>query len=220
MWECEIVDVGRFIHPVDSRLAASPDGILRAALDPARVGRLLEIKCPVSRGINGSIPFDYWCQMQVQMEVTGVDECEYVEVKFEFIDATTEPTGCEYYGKLAVVGCFCEEEAAWTPCKYVYGPVGDMDWTPDLGLNEQTLEVNTWVCRGLHHERVMRDAAWFAGLWPKLEEFWADVEKAKRGEFTLPESTRKKKDTVCEIVDSEPEAASPIDPDVKVVRIC
>ena len=150
--------------------------------------------------------------MQLQLEVTGVRACEYVEVKFEFADSV--PAGCEFYGKLAIVGCFCEEEGAWTPCKYVYGPVGDLDWKPDLGLNEQTLQVNTWICAGLHHERVARDEAWFATLWPKLEEFWADVEKAKRGEFTLPESTRKKKEVICEIVDSEPE-----DPDIKTVII-
>jgi hypothetical protein len=193
-------------------------------------GHLLEIKCPKSRKIGLKIPIEYFYQMQLQLEVTEVRACEYVEVRFEFVDPSSIEAlsaSCEYYGKLAVVGCFCEEEAAWTPCKYVYGPVGDMNWTPDLGLNEQTLEVNTWICRGLHHERVMRDAAWFTGLWPKLEEFWLDVEKAKRGEFTLPESTRKKKDVICEIVDSEPEtqAASPrapetpVDPDVKVVRI-
>jgi hypothetical protein len=175
-------------------------------------GHLLEIKCPKSRKIGVKIPIEYFYQMQLQLEVTGVRACEYVEVKFEFAESV--PAGCEFYGKLAIVGCFCEEEGAWTPCKYVYGPVGDLDWKPDLGLNEQTLQVNTWICAGLHHERVARDEAWFATLWPKLEEFWADVEKAKRGEFTLPESTRKKKEVLCEIVDSEPE-----DPDIKTVII-
>jgi hypothetical protein len=52
----------------------------------------------------------------------------------------------------------------------------------------------------------LRDEVWFASLKPKIDEFWADVEKAKLGEFTVPESTRKKKEVVCEIVDSEPEA--------------
>ena len=217
-WDAMLYECGRFVHPTDKRFAASPDGlILKSNVYPGMGGHLLEIKCPKSRKIGVKIPIEYFYQMQLQLEVTEVRACEYVEVKFEFIESTEgQPVPqCEYYGKLAVVGCFCEEEAAWTPCKYVYGPVGDMGWTPDLGLNEQTLEVNTWVCRGLHHERVMRDAAWFAGLWPKLEEFWLDVEKAKRGEFTLPESTRKKKDVVCEIVDSEPEtqAASPMAPE-------
>ena len=213
-WDAMIYECGRFVHLTDKRFAASPDGlILRSRVNPGMGGHLLEIKCPKSRKIGVKIPIEYFYQMQLQLEVTGVRACEYVEVKFEFEESV--PAGCEFYGKLAIVGCFCEEEAAWTPCKYVYGPVGDLDWKPDLGLNEQTLQVNTWICVGLHHERVARDEAWFATLWPKLEEFWADVEKAKRGEFTLPESTRKKKEVICEIVDSEPE----MDPDIKTVII-
>jgi hypothetical protein len=217
-WDAMIHECGRFVHLTDKRFAASPDGlILRSRVHPGMGGHLLEIKCPKSRKIGVKIPIEYFYQMQLQLEVTGVRACEYVEVKFEFADSV--PAGCEFYGKLAIVGCFCEEESAWTPCKYVYGPVGDLDWKPDLGLNEQTLQINTWICVGLHHERVARDEAWFATLWPKLEEFWADVEKAKRGEFTLPESTRKKKEAVCEIVDSEPETEQPVDPDIKTVTI-
>jgi hypothetical protein len=88
----------------------------------------------------------------------------------------------------------------------VYGPLGDLLWKPDLGLNEQTLEINTWICPAFHHEMVLRDEIWFAStLQPKINEFWFDIEKAKLGEFTVPESSRKKKDTKCEIVDSEPE---------------
>jgi hypothetical protein len=142
-----------------------------------------------------------------------------VEAKFEFNDAQEVPAE-GWIGKLAIIGCFCEQTSTWTPCKYVYGPVGDLAWTPDLGLNEQTLQLNTWICSAFHHERVLRDEGWFSGLWPKLESFWLDVEKAKKGEFQLPESSRKKKETVCEIVDSEPDDQKvKLDPDVKIVTI-
>jgi hypothetical protein len=214
-WDAMIHECGRFVHLTDTRLAASPDGlILRARNKPEIGGHLLEIKCPKSRKIGLKIPMDYFYQMQLQMEVTGVRACEYVEAKFEFVE--TPPT-TEFYGKLAVIGCFCDTEGTWIPCKYIYGPIGNLDWVPDLGLNEQTLELNTWTCQAYHHERVLRDEAWFRTLVPKLEEFWQDVEKAKKGEFTLPESSRKKKDVVCEIVDSEPE--TPVDPDIKTVTI-
>jgi hypothetical protein len=71
------------------------------------------------------------------------------------------------------------------------------------------MEMNTWVCPAFHHETVLRDEAWFQGLVPKIDEFWADVEKAKQGSFTIPESSRKKKEVVCEIVDSDHETESP-----------
>ena len=74
LWGAEIQDVGRLMHPTDTHLAASPEGLIMAATDSARIGRLIEIKCPVKRGINGKIPFEYWCQMQIQMEVTGIDD--------------------------------------------------------------------------------------------------------------------------------------------------
>jgi hypothetical protein len=88
-WGLNIAEAGRIVHPTESHVAASPDGIIMESTDPARVGRLLEIKCPITRKIGEGVPFDYWCQMQVQMEVTGVDECEYVEVKLDSAQGTS-----------------------------------------------------------------------------------------------------------------------------------
>ena len=203
-WDAMIHECGRFIHLKDPRFAASPDGlILRAKKYPEMAGHLLEIKCPKTRTIGIKIPMEYFYQMQLQMEVTEVRACEYVEAKFEFVnDPNAKPKRA---GLIAVVGCFNDEASDWLPCKYVYGPVGDLTWKPDLGLNERTLELNMWKCDAFHHERVHRDEAWFGTLWPKLYEFWEDVEKAKKGEFILPESSRKKKETTCLIVDSDPE---------------
>lgn len=213
MWEAMIHECGRFVHLRDTRFAASPDGlILRSKKHPEMAGHLLEIKCPKSRKIGGKIPMDYFYQMQLQMEVTSVRACEYVEVKFDFVDTLEKPT--RFHGKIAVVGCFNEDMGTWDPCRYEYGTVNDLDWKPNLGLNEQTLQLNTWVSLGIHHERVLRDEGWFGTLWPKLDIFWADVALAKEGKFTLPDSSRKKKEVACEIVDSDED-----DPDIKTVTI-
>lgn len=203
-WQAIIQDVGRFVHLKESRLAASPDGlIMRSVKTPEMGGHLLEIKCPKSRVIGLKIPMEYFYQMQHQLEVTGVRACEYVEAKFDFIDKTTfnKTESKAWFGNVAVVGSFNESYADWLPSKYVYGPLGDLNWIPDLGLNEKTMEINSWACEKIHHERVHRDEAWFASLMPKIEEFWLDIEKAKRGEFILPESSRKKKEAICMIAD-------------------
>ena len=42
-----------------------------------------EIKSPISRTLDYSVPTSYWCQMQLQAEVCDVDVVEYVEIKFE-----------------------------------------------------------------------------------------------------------------------------------------
>ena len=204
-WQGIIHEVGRFVHLTDTRLAASPDGlIIKSVKHPEMGGHLLEIKCPKSRVVGLKVPMEYFYQMQLQLEVTGVRACEYVEAKFEFVDA--ENITSEWTGKIAVIGCFNEHASDWLPCKYMYGPLGDLEWKPELGLNEKILEINQWVCEKLHHERIYRDEAWFSALKPRIEEFWSDVEKSKLDMFTLPESSRKKKEMTCLIQDdSEPE---------------
>jgi len=204
-WEAIIHEVGRFVHLVDTRLAASPDGlIIRSLKHPDMGGHLLEIKCPKSRVIGLKVPMEYFYQMQLQLEVTGVRACEYVEAKFEFVDSLEKPDG--FHGKIAVIGCLNEQVSEWLPSKYIYGPLNDLNWIPDLGLNERVLETNIWRCVGFHHERVYRDEAWFESLKPTIDEFWLDVERARAGDFVLPESSRKKKAVACMIQDdSEPE---------------
>ena len=143
--------------------------------------------------------------MQLELEVTGVRACEYVEAKFEFVENMDIQSETGWYGLIVIVGCFNEKEKEWLPCKYLYGPTGKLEWKPDLGLNERVLETNIWRCDKIHHVRVYRDEPWFASLQPKLDEFWADIEKAKAGEFVLPESSRKKKEVACMITDDSSE---------------
>jgi len=215
-WGAMIHECGRFVHPTDPRLAASPDGLLlKVKTKPQMAGHLLEIKCPKSRKIGLKIPIEYYYQMQLQMEVTGVRACEYVEARFELCDIFTATTAIEekgWCGLIAVIGAFCQDSEIWKPSRYIYGPLGDLTWKPDLGLNEQTLEINCWVCSAYHHETVLRDITWFSNvLMPKINEFWEDIEKARAGEFSIPESSRKKKDVICEIVDSDDDLAKKSD---------
>ena len=221
-WDALIHECGRFVHPTDPRFAASPDGlILRSKKFKERGGHLLEIKCPKSRKIGVKLPLEYFYQMQLQMEVTGVRACEYVEMKLDLCSLPdyklAEDT--KWKGLIAVVGCFNEVQEEWLPCKYIYGPLGDLNWRPDLELNQQTLELNVWTSPDYFHTTIYRDAAWFASLMPKLEEFWLDVERAKRGEFVLPESTRKKADTKCLIVDSEADEVAVTTKVVEVTKL-
>jgi hypothetical protein len=47
-----------------------------------RYGRMLEIKNIVNREIDGIPKKEYWIQMQLQMEVCDLDECDFLETKF------------------------------------------------------------------------------------------------------------------------------------------
>ena len=83
---CSITDVSCVQHPIHAFLGASPDGIVFPTNEESRstrYGRLVEFKCPFSRVAKDGVPAAYIHQMQMQMECTGIDECEYVEFRFK-----------------------------------------------------------------------------------------------------------------------------------------
>ena len=80
-YKTEVEDFGCIKHPNYTFLGASPDGI-NVDVSSERYGRMLEIKNVVSREINGIPKKEYWTQMQLQMEVCDLDECDFLETKF------------------------------------------------------------------------------------------------------------------------------------------
>jgi putative phage-type endonuclease len=67
-------------------LGASPDGI-NTDIESPRYGRMLEIKNIVNREIDGIPKKEYWIQMQLQMKVCDLDECDFLETQFiEYAD--------------------------------------------------------------------------------------------------------------------------------------
>jgi len=196
MWKAKILDIGRLVHLTEEKLAASPDGLIETAEDENRIGRLLEIKCPIRRVINNTVPFEYWCQMQIQMEVADIDECEYVEMKIvspykgdlePYLVPVDKP---EYSGTLWIVQ---------DPSSYnlLYAYTED-----ELKAFEQRMfpiiETIPWHVDRYFNKIIQRDSAWFISTAEKRKEFWSLVEETKAGTFVLPPSKRPK--TVKEIV--------------------
>ncbi len=70
----KVFEFGLIKHPNIEYFGASPDGI-------SELGIMLEIKCPFKRKIDGSIPEQYWIQIQGQLEVCDLEECDYLECK-------------------------------------------------------------------------------------------------------------------------------------------
>ena len=77
---CEVlgettIDFGLVRHPTLEWLGASPDGVTLS-------GRAVEIKAPLRRKIvPGHVPCHYFPQIQIQMEVLGLDSCIFVQFK-------------------------------------------------------------------------------------------------------------------------------------------
>lgn len=181
-----IAESGRLLHPSNPNLAASPDGIIVAATDPQRLGRLIEIKCPISRKVGEEIPFDYWCQMQIQMEVTGIGECEYVEVKIQSKQkgGEGEPPP-EATGVRGTLWLLQNQLTAAMQYAYTEGAREEM-----VGAGWEILETIPWRIDASMRKVVPRDRGWFEGTLPLQEKFWLDVAAARRGEYTAVPSSR------------------------------
>ena len=204
---CKIHDLGRIRHRTDPRIAASPDGlIISCEKDAGLVGRLVEIKCPSTRVIkDGVISFEYWCQMQLQMEVCGVDACEFVEVKFREYELADPDVSGEPSASSAIdsgrISLLSNTETGVN--KYVYA------YDPSVALEENwaLVEAYCWDIIQLRRVTVLRDVNWFAKSQPDFAAFWADVEGARAGTWTLPPGRPRKEKVVvepvskCDIVD-------------------
>lgn len=72
----KVHEFGLLPHPNVKFFGASPDGI-------TELGIMLEIKCPYKRKITGEVPLQYYYQIQGQLDVCGLDECDYLECEFQ-----------------------------------------------------------------------------------------------------------------------------------------
>jgi hypothetical protein len=193
----EIKDMGRLKHQNDPRLAASPDGMVVKG-PPERYGRFVEFKAPVTRKLTQEIPKDYVVQMQIQMEVGNVEECDYLEVKFNSAyesKLSVMPTLSTYYGEIYIVA---KDDI---PIRYEYSTLNTLGIPPTLQKGETLLETVPWTTSEFYLTTVERSRSWFASVQPKIDSFYKDIESAKKGTFVLPETSRKRKDTICMIVD-------------------
>jgi len=75
----KVYDVGLLTHKKHKFLGASPDGIVNDHF-------LIEIKCPYKRKITGTIFMNYYAQVQLQLEVSGLEYCYFYECKFKEVD--------------------------------------------------------------------------------------------------------------------------------------
>jgi hypothetical protein len=177
--------LGRVRHPTLPRLGASPDGLV---MDGKRKGRLLEIKCPISRELDNHVPIHYYCQMQLQAEVCDVEAVEYIEIQFAAMAqehvTDTVLTGKPWIGKV----CVCAKDLTTPPEDYSYeysplykntkvGLKDCMAWTPAGIIKESSI----WYIKNWFHTTVLRNRRWWDAVgYPSYMDFWKDVEMARK----------------------------------------
>ena len=155
--KCNIIDVSCAQHPVYPFLGASPDGLIVPLdnTDAKRYGRLVEFKCPMSRAEKPEIPPAYVHQMQMQMECTGIDECEYVEFRFQQV------TYNDWAKSEKTKGCF----GVYDDGRVVY----------DVEGHPEDCQVIYWVLGSIKQDFVVKDRNWLSDHLPALQDFWNEV---------------------------------------------
>ena len=167
---CTILDVSCVQHPRVPFLGASPDGlILPLDDDPRRYGRLVEFKCPMSRVEKPEIPPAYVHQMQMQMECTGIDECEYVEFRFKQVSYN--------------------EWAKSDLRKGAFGVYDDGRVVYDVETHTEDMQVVYWVLTSMKKDFVPKDPNWLSDHLPQLQAFWDEVCE-HRSKGTRPEEAK------------------------------
>lgn len=165
---CSIIDVSCVQHPIHGFLGASPDGLI-VCQDPRRYGRLVEFKCPMTRVLKDEIPMGYWHQMQMQMECTGIDECEYVEFRFKQVNYTEWSKATQEKGSFAV----------YDDGRVVYDDVVVSD----------DCQIIYWILQSIKEDFVPRDPNWLKDHIEQLRSVWNQVlEHRKNG--TRPEEKK------------------------------
>ena len=194
LYQATGVDVSEFgciRHRTYPFLGASPDGIVTSQGSRySRYGRMVEIKNIVNREITG-VPLEaYWVQMQLQMEVCDLDECDFVETRiceFPDADAFFQYQDTESDRKRGVILYLLSRTQMGSTPYYVYMPL-------DLPLDRAA--VDAWIARTREEHAaeytwfqtlywyldemsvvlVRRNRPWFAAALPILARVWSTIE--------------------------------------------
>ena len=185
-----IVDTSCIPHPIVPFLGASPDGIiLMDDKTHVRHGRLVEFKCPISRVFSDEmpVPHAYYHQMQLQMECTQLNVCEYIEFQFKMISYSEwMDTTAQYKGFYAVSDD--DMQVRYKPLDDTSSPA---EWranvlgtTDDWNLVYWKLE--KYCMKVVHHETdwLEKNIASLTDVWEKIKEH--------RQNGTLPEHPKEK----------------------------
>lgn len=203
MYNTKIEEFGCIPSAKCECIGASPDGINVKRSNP-RFGRLLEIKNPVSREITGIPKKSYWIQMQIQMYVTELKECDFLETSFKAYESEEQFLEDGTFNKTkdgkqkGIVVCFNNG----TEPIYKYPPINISQKNFDEWL-EKTIEENTnlsWVCNtywkldSFSCILVPYNEKWMLSVIPKFEAVWKTILKERETGYDhrKPKSRKKK----------------------------
>lgn len=150
----EVYEFGLLQHQEHSFIGASPDGI-------SSMGVMLEIKCPWKRKRTDTIPEQYYYQIQGQLEVCDLEECDYLECyihEYDNYESMLEDKTHVYKGQIWIL----------PNGEYKYGKINE--FFPDKRFKCYFYGIKDWFIK-----RVKRDKVFWGEILPQLKEVWDNV---------------------------------------------
>jgi putative phage-type endonuclease len=179
-----VSEFGCIPHKDIHYLAASPDGI-NTDIMSKRYGRMVEVKNIYNREITGIPKLDYWIQMQVQMEVCDLNECDFLETRFLEYDTYNDfmSDGCfnftENENIKGIIICFIKEEKPI----YEYAPLYISRIEYDIWEEATMVKYKDymwlkniyWRLDEISCVLVLRNKFWFNSTKYILKEVWDSI---------------------------------------------
>ena len=204
-YDTKISDFGCIPHAKIEFIAASPDGI-NTCPNSERYGRMLEVKNIVNREITGIPKLEYWIQMQIQMEVCELEECDFLETRFiEYEDKEAfKKDGTFTHNSddmlKGIIMHFAEDDNS--PI-YEYPPLYQTEEEFGIWENKMMEKYSTftwiqnlyWKLEEISCVLVLRNKFWFDAVCPKLDEFWKIIQSEKINGYEHRAPKRRKKQT-------------------------
>ena len=202
-YNTKVGEFGCIKHRNIDFLRASPDGI-NIDEKSKRFGRMVEVKNPVSRELDGKPKKEYWVQMQIQMEVWDLPECDFLETVFksysneeEFLKDGDSFTRTENDKMKGIIVQFYDNNEPY----YEY-PEIDITQQEFDDWYDKIMEKNsnmTWISNIYWYMHdyscvlVPRNKIWFRSIEPDIKCIWKTILKERKTGYEHRKPKQKKK---------------------------
>ena len=205
-YNTKVEDFGCIKHDKYEFLGASPDGI-NVDKKSKRYGRMLEIKNIFNRDIISEPKKEYWIQMQLQMEVCDLNDCDFLETRFieyenfkEFEnDGTWNKTS---QNKLKGVYLLFIDNGStiYEYCPLNFNQSEFEEWEKNKIAEygqDKWFKNGYWYLDEFSCKLVLRNKQWFNYAIPLLSDTWKIIEQERISGYShrLPKQRQKKPET-------------------------
>lgn len=171
-------DFGLICDDNNEHFGASPDGI-------NDLGVMIEIKCPYSRNIvDNYIPDKYKMQIQGQLAVCSLEECDYIECIFKTFKSQEEYLNSIDKNEKRNHGVIAEFLIDNKEYNYIYSesyctPSECIEHIKKNIENKNNYKLIYWYLDKMNIQKVHFDEDEWKNIYPKINSFWNKVKEFK-----------------------------------------